>query len=105
MVLRGSGAAVERRRDGGAGEKDTHPAGDGRADLPEVRLPRNSREEGGDDPSARRLLCRRNHGAAADRGDGGGVLRAPRAAQSERTVLAGGQLAGGGLDPELPDPG
>ena len=57
------------------------------------------------DSAAGRLLCRRHHGTATDRGHGGGVLRAARAAQSAGAVLAGGQPADRRVDSELPDPG
>ena len=82
LVLRRGGAAAKRGRDGRAGEEDPHPAGDRRAHLHQVGLPRDSREARRDDPAARRLLCGRDHGISSDRRHGGGILLAA----SRRTI-------------------
>ena len=58
-----------------------------------------------DDPATGRVLRRRHHGAQDHRRHGRGVLHAAGAAQPAGAMLAGGQPADCGVDPQLPHSG
>ncbi len=105
VVLRGGRAGPQHRADGRARPQDPHPARHRRAHLHEVGFQGHPREARRDDPPAGRVLRRRHHGAQDHRRHGRGVLHAARAAQPAGPMLAGGQPADCGVDPQLPHPG